>query len=74
MENVKNKMVRNRLKWASHVERMGDKKTGKKPDARKMEEKDEDKMAVTKDSVVTDDRKPRGEQELIGGSTWQITV
>ena len=38
-ESVKKKLVRRRLKWAGHVEKMGDEKLANRADALKMEGK-----------------------------------
>ena len=37
-KTLKKKLVRNNLKWAGHVERMGDEKLAKRADAQKVEE------------------------------------
>ena len=39
-ESFKKKLVRSRLKWAGHVERMGDEKLAKRADAQKVERKE----------------------------------
>ena len=38
-ESLKKKLVRSRLKWAGHVERMGDEKLAKRSDTQKVEGK-----------------------------------
>ena len=38
-DSFKKKLVRSRLKWANHVERMGDEKLAKRSDAQKVEGK-----------------------------------
>ena len=38
-ESIKKKFVRNRLKWAGYVERMGDEQLAKRADVQKVEGK-----------------------------------